>query len=278
MISKYTDLYPLMQPDLPGIPEPLLLQHLQQAGREFCQSSEAWRERLDYNIVDAVDADDTAYDAAIALGQSAAAAEIAGNAAYNAALQYTLKPSYDVDIVRPWKVWDTGDDDDNPLDPGMYDFDAGSCILTLNYTPPAYSPVAETWATGHAYTAGEYVISSSLRYLCAIAHTAAALFATDLAAYRWKLMPNDLLIDAVLIPRLYTVELAGWFMEKWAEAIVAKAKVDLMAMKDKSWSSPERVPYFNGEYVKFLNRALRENLAENKNQGLSMETRPWARG
>jgi hypothetical protein len=274
MISRYEDLYPLMQVELPGIDDPLLLQYLQFTGREFCRRTEAWREKLTYNIVDVDDAGDTAYDAAIALGMSVAAATIAEEAAEDSAKEYTLKPHYDAEVIRPWKVWDTGDENDPPLDPSAYDFTPSSQVLTLNYTPQSYSPVATTWATTTAYAAGDHVIYSSLRYICAIAHTSGT-WATDLAAYYWKQEPNDLIIRAVLLPRLFCCELAGWFMEKWAEAIINGTKAELMRMENKSWSQPKRAFECQIEYQRFVNMALRERSVEDKSQGMTFKTPSW---
>lgn len=42
------------------------------------------------------------------------------------------------------------------------------------------------WATGTAYAVGDKVTDSSESYVCLVAHTAAALFATDLAAANWR--------------------------------------------------------------------------------------------
>jgi hypothetical protein len=274
MISRYEDLYPLLKPDLPGITDPMLLQSLQATGREFCRFTELWYEDIDYNIVDSEEAYDDAYAAAIALGYSAAASKIAGDAAEDSALQYSLEPHYDAEIIRPKYVWIDGTTNDVPVDPELYEFDVGSQKLTFYSCPRFYSPTAEAWVTATAYALGDYVTSSSLRYLCSIAHTSGT-FATDLAAYKWKLMPNDLIVRAILIPRMFCCELAGWFMEKWGEAIVAGTKVHLMAMKNKSWSSPERVPYFQTEYSNYINMALRERNVNGMSIGMSFSTPQW---
>lgn len=51
-INKLTDLYPLMEPELPGCPQPLILQALRKKVRQFCQDTDAWREQLkDINLV-----------------------------------------------------------------------------------------------------------------------------------------------------------------------------------------------------------------------------------
>jgi hypothetical protein len=42
-----------------------------------------------------------------------------------------------------------------------------------------------SWVTGTVYTTDQYAWSSSILYKCSIAHTASALFATDLAAVKW---------------------------------------------------------------------------------------------
>jgi len=272
MSVKYSDLFPLCAPDLPGITNPLLLQHLQHAGRDFCRQTEAWIERLTMPLVNAADAYDDAYDTAITAGKTISAATLLGDVAHDDALEYTLAPNYDAEIIRPDNVWDTGDDDDAPLDVSKYDFDPGTFKLTLNYVPTA--PTAAAWVTATAYTTGTKVTTAGHIYECGIAHTSGT-FATDLAAGDWTLYPDELIVKAILLPRLLTVELAAWFMERWAEAIVAKAKVDLMVMQNKSWSSPERVAYFKDEYIRFKNMARRDRWVQDKSAGVVFATRPW---
>ncbi len=45
-ITAYADLYPLIVPELPGCPEPVILQALKKTFRKFCQDTDAWREQL----------------------------------------------------------------------------------------------------------------------------------------------------------------------------------------------------------------------------------------
>lgn len=52
-ITSYAALYPLMAPELPGCPEPLMLQALKRAARKFCQDADAWRVQL--NPIDLVE-------------------------------------------------------------------------------------------------------------------------------------------------------------------------------------------------------------------------------
>lgn len=276
MISRYSDLLPLMRVDLPDCPDVLIIQNLQEAGRYFCRETEAWREKLTFNIVDANSAYTTAYDAAIALGMSAPAAVVRGNNARLAARDYSLKSHYDAETIRPWKVWETGDESQPEVDPARYRFDPMTATLTFISNLQMYTPKATTWLTTTAYAAGDRVISNSLRYECSIAHTSGT-FATDLAAYRWQLLPNDLIVKAVLIPRVTCNELAAWFMDKWAEGIIAQAKVTLMSMKDKAWSSPERVPFFNTEYTRYKTLALRERRTEDKSIGGTFQTPAFVR-
>lgn len=276
MISRYSDLYTQLQVDLPGIETPYLLHMLQKAGREFCIRSEAWREKLTFNVVDADAAGDAAYDAAIALGQSTAAADEAYDIAYDAALEYTLEPHYDAEVIRPWKVWINGDEDETPYESRNYTFDPATSKLRMLSQVQTYSPTATAWATSTAYTAGKYVTSTTTnrRYLCAIDHTSGT-WATDLAANYWKVMHDDLIVKVVLVPRLNCIELAGWFMEKWAEAIVARCKVMCMVEPNKSWSRPDLVGYFQQEYDARIRVALREKLAEDKHTDILIETPPW---
>lgn len=275
MTSNYSGLLVLMRVDLPHCDDPLLVQTLQQTGREFCRRTEIWLEKLTMNIVDAPAAYTTAYNAAIALGMSAAAAVESAKLAETAARDYVIKPHYDVEIPRLQKVWDTGDETDPVADPSRYQFFPSTNTLRWNANLTTYTPTATTWTALASYTAGDYVINSSLRYLCAITHTAGATFATDLAAYKWQLMPNDLIVKAVMIPRVTCNELAAWFMEKWAEGIIAGAKSKLMAQKNKNWSSPERVSFFEQEYNRYVCLALRERFTDNKATECTFSTPQW---
>jgi hypothetical protein len=228
------------------------------------------------NVVDGSAAYTTAYNLAIANGKSAEAAVLAGNTAKTAARDYIIKPDYEAEIARLWKVWTTGDINNPVADPASYHFTPSTNTLTFVGDLQTYTPSATTWTTLTSYTAGDYVISGSLRYLCSISHVA-DVFATDLAAYRWQLVDNDLIVKAVLIPRVNCNELAAWFMEKWAEGIIAGAKSRLMVMKNKNWSSPERVAYFDNEYTRYVNLAIRERFTEDTSAGCTFTTPSFVR-
>lgn len=275
-IAALKDLIPLFKVDIPHCADVLILQNLQLAAREFCRRTEAWHDRLTFNIVDAKNAYDVAYAASIALGQSSAVATIAGKNAEKAAREYILGSNYDAEIIRPWKIWDTGDETQPVIDPRNYDFTPSTNKLYFHQNLVSYLPVATTWTTTTAYTAGNRVINNSLRYECAIAHTSGT-FATDLGNNLWILIPNDLIVQIVLMPRLTCNEVDSWFMDKWAEGIIALAKVLLMGMKNKNWSSPERVTYFQTVYEQYVSKALRERFTENKSAGMTFVSPTWTR-
>ena len=276
MINRIQDLHNNLLYDLPGMVEalPLLNAQITDACRDFCRESEAWREKLTFNILDSQNAYDVAYAAAVALGQSTAAAIIAGDNAKDAALKYVLRPHYDADVIRPWRVWSDHSPDTALVDESRFDFDVATATLRFRSQLRTYTPTATTWITTTPYAAGSYAISDSVRYLCAIAHTSGT-FATDLAAGRWIAMPNDLVVSVVLQPHSGTVELASWFMEKWSDAIVAKTKALCMSMKDKKWSSPERVSYFEEQYVHELSKAKRERFTEDLSTGMRFQVMPY---
>jgi len=272
MISTLEQLYPLLQVDLPNIKTPLLQLTLQQVTRQWCRDTETWVDRISMPLINAIGAYNTAYNAAIAAGKSVSAAIILGKEAENNALVYDLMSNYNAEIIRPLAVWTTGNDTDTKLDITGYSFNPGTGALTLLSKPDA--DTVQAWVTLTAYIQGSKVSHGKHNYECSIAHSA-DVFATDLTAGKWVQLPDGLIVDLVIMPRLYTVEIAAHFMEKWAEAIVAKTKVDLMVMKDKDWSSPDRVPYFLTEYNKYLSLALRERFSENKSAGIRFLTRPW---
>lgn len=59
---------------------------------------------------------------------------------------------------------------------------AAAIAILASYNPRG------AWATGIAYAVRDVVTSGSIVYACTVAHTAAASFATDLAAGRWVIM------------------------------------------------------------------------------------------
>lgn len=274
MVSRFEDFLSLMRVDLPHADDALIIQHLRQVARKFCRESEAWKEKLTFNIVDSKNAYTVAYNTAIANGMSVTAAIVAGKNAQQAARSYTLLPHYEADVIRPWRVWTNGDETKPICDPQAYTFTPSTSVLAFNSDLQQYSPTATAWTTATSYTAGSYVVQDSLRYLCAITHTSGT-FATDLAAYKWQLMPNDLIVRAVLLPRMLCCELAAWFMEKWGEGIIAGARAELLVMKNKNWSSPERAGLFQAEYNRYLNLALRERFTEDKSTGATFSGPGW---
>lgn len=75
------------------------------------------------------------------------------------------------DCLRVFRVGDSGIENDWEVQ--------GQYLLTdVDSDAPA-------WAVGRVYAVGNAVTSGALTYRCAIAHTAGADFATDLAASRW---------------------------------------------------------------------------------------------
>lgn len=108
--TTFTGLLNLLLPEVPGCPNVLALQHLQQAARKFCEQSEAWREKLP--AIDLVAEDVT----------------------------YTLTPSYDCEIRRVLEVWirteeDVDNDNDGTLQKyDKYEFEPEGSVLTLDDT------------------------------------------------------------------------------------------------------------------------------------------------
>ena len=98
MLNRYTDLYPYLSPELPGCPDPVILQALQKAGRMFCLDTEAWWEQLKpVNLVD---------------GQ----------------VSYRISPSWEAEVkrIRDLRI-NTAEgiangDEGDPVNPALYDF------------------------------------------------------------------------------------------------------------------------------------------------------------
>lgn len=70
---------------------------------------------------------------------------------------------------------------------------------------------AATWVTGTAYVVGNHVQFGGVRYRCAVAHTAAAAFHTDLTAGNWVASTVETLVLARVgdIERVYPDDLLG---------------------------------------------------------------------
>jgi hypothetical protein len=108
--TTFTGLLNLLLPDVPGCPNVLAIQHLQQAARKFCEKTEAWRETLP--AIDLVAEDVT----------------------------YTLTPSYDCEIRRILEVWIRSEEDvDDGLDGTLqaydkYEYEPEGSVLTLDDT------------------------------------------------------------------------------------------------------------------------------------------------
>ena len=247
MIARYQELYSLCKIDLPMCPEPLLLQQLQMTGRDFCRFTESWRERLTMNLVD--DQED-----------------------------YVLSPNYDAEIIRPLGVWTNGDDTTaDPDDPSFYDFTPSNFTLSFVSAPSGYDSIAaDAWVTGTVYAVGDEVTNGNKTYECLTAHTANAYFAVDLASGQWEDITDDLIVKVVLLPRLFTTELAGWFMERWAEGIVSGAISALKSQTKKAWSDPDGAIAHSRKYDIFKALARRENFTENKQQDIRIKPQAWA--
>jgi hypothetical protein len=46
-------------------------------------------------------------------------------------------------------------------------------------------------------------------------------------------------------------------------------------MRNKGWSSPERVAYFLGEYKRITNLAMRENFVRDTQKSMTFTTPQW---
>lgn len=89
-------------------------------------------------------------------------------------------------------------------------------------------------------------------------------------------LTDGLLVKVVIIPELYCEEVEEAFLNRWGEGIVAGTKAKLMAEKNKVWSSPERVPFFQFEYDKVKAKAKIEITKKYKQREVSVQFRRWA--
>ena len=72
--------------------------------------------------------------------------------------------------------------------------------------------------------------------------------------------PADAAVDAIQVkvaakPSLDATGVEDWIFSKWRLALVAGCKAAMMAMKDKTWSAPDRVEFYQGLFERALEDA-----------------------
>lgn len=288
--TQYSDLYPLMRPELPGCDTPLILQKLQQAGVKFCEDTEAWLEDdLAPQIITNYQRDYT-----INHGKDATIRRIA-----RVNVNGIIRPpdAYELvtgTLLRFADAYTPNTLDDRMLQCGTASNAAvdgwigvtdGSVKIVVYET--TYSLTGMTFAACTSMADIAQVIQSALRaemqsnsvhvrwystYFAILVDTGTIDFliadttGTDIsgAGYMNGLTGGDavtvpyLKIDVVLVPFQTAMGLPTYVVDQWRTAIVGQAMFNLMTMSKLKWSNPARAPIYLLDYRTGLARARTE--------------------
>jgi len=307
-ITAYTDLYPLLYRELPGVDNPTLLTELQRAARQFCLDTEAWHEEL--NPIAAVD------------WQS----------------DYTLSHNYSASVHRIRDVWLNGahqDGDEYDLleedtlrwRGGHVPHDLSDRLLTCgsigtatlaNWTAISDASYTITMGGGtHSVTEvdlsgcadfdavaqalqaglrGEY--ESNVGYCRAIYSDAdkatvthfvfwlktsdigvltAGASGTDISGAGYlngltgsgSIAPH-ILVDAVFRPHIRVDTLPHWFLDRYAEALQAHTIWILAKQQKKAWTDATVATTWKDVYDERVSEAKMDNDVEFKSKPMEM--------
>jgi len=87
---------------------------------------------------------------------------------------------------------------------------------------------------------------------------------------------DTLAIEVVFMPLEICTDYPGWLLDKWAEAIVARALAILKAQPQKPWSDPAAVPALDREYLYLCGRAKATLASERKSGDFGMSVPAFA--
>jgi len=306
-VAAYSTLYPFLVPELPGCPTHLILQALQQVGRDFCRITEAWHEELDSQVITDYQQDyvlSHAYNAEIQRIR-----RIYVNASEQAVGDYSLEetdtlrfatsavPS-DLDnqvlvcaaagtsVIATWNAITDGSVkitvDDSVYSLEDLDFSSDADMDTVALTIQTALRDAIDSNTGFVRwhdkcTAGTehfaiWTDSGTVSYLTAGAS------GTDIsgASYMNGLtgagsLGGHLEADVVLRPHISTLEFPTWFLDRWGETIQAGALARLASQKKKPWSDAILADQHRFLWNSGITKALGEKSREYKSEALDFD-------
>jgi hypothetical protein len=278
VITAYTDLYPLMVPELPGCPENFILQSLKKTLRKFCQDSNAWREQLasinlkegvlDYALASKWDAEIKEI-IEVRIGSEivdlAGADVVTTTAAGGSSLSVHDIASDSGTIYSGDKFVLSGGDGT------LYTLSANATV-TSHAATITFTPVLSQIAT--AGTELSVVPPKDLGALInPIYYTyhaedtvrldvaqAAGILSLDSSLEPDEDLIRGLDVKVSLVPHINPDDdqVDYDFLTRWAEAIIGGAIYNLMTMKGRKWTDVGRSPLFLLDYNKGLSRARRE--------------------
>lgn len=277
-ITAYSDLYPMMVPELPGCPENFILQALKKTFRKFCQDSNAWREQLasinlkdgvlDYALASKWDAE---IKEIVEVRIGAEIVDLAGAdvVTTTAAGESSLAVH---DIASDSGTINSGDQfilagGDGTLYTLSADATVASHATTISFTPV----LSEEAAAGTELSVvppkdlGALVDKSLYSYAAEDTVRLDVAQACGTLTLDPSLEPDEDLIRGLdvkvsLVPHINSAndQIDYDFLTRWAEAVIGGAIFSLMTMKGRKWTDTGRAPLFMLDYNKGISRARRE--------------------
>jgi hypothetical protein len=296
--TSYSNLYPLMRPELPRCDTPVILQALQKAGRRFCEDTDAFQETLD--LIRVVD-----YKQDYTLSH-----------AYNAnihrlfwlKLNGTQIASCDIELWTDTKIrFRRNASPRDQVSMALFCGTAGVlavftavtngstgftiCGSTYQATGMNFSSctsmddVAQVVQTAirTALDSDEglveyndktlaftiYAESSEVSYLTAGTTGTDISGATLLNGLTGASATLGAYLQAKVsfLPWLTTDTLPDWFFERYSTAVLSKAMSDLLSMRGKPWSNKARANDYALDYMKELNRARKDEITQFTDSG-----------
>jgi len=290
VFTQYTDLYPLMAPELPGCPAPVMLQALQRAGVQFCEDSEAWLE----NDLEPQPIVDYQKDYTISHGKDASIRRI-----QCVNVNGVPRPPCEYELVTGNVLRFSNSATPNTLENRMLKCGASPLTTVAGWTAITDGSVGITvYQSTYALTALDFsgcttmaqvalVIQNALRvamssnsatvrwytdHFVVLADTGTADYltagtaGTDIsgAGHMNGLTGGDatlapwLKIDVILVPLQAATGMPTNLIEQWRSAIIGEAMFRLMTMEKVAWANGNRAALYKLDYRMGLSRAKNE--------------------
>ncbi|MFA5107766.1 MAG: hypothetical protein WC497_05595 [Patescibacteria group bacterium] len=289
VLTAYSDLYPLMTPELPGCPEPFILQALKKSLRKFCQDSDAWREQLasidlkdgilDYSLVSAVDAE-IRHVVEVRIG--AEIVDLAGaDVVTTAAIGATTFNVHGIASVTGTIA--SGDQFIISGNDGTLYTLSADAVITAHTATLVFTPALTAEATagdklavvpqkdlGTLISPDLYVYRAEATTRLGVAQARGTL-SLDASLEPTEDLVRGLDVKVSLVPHVNSDAVDLDFLTRWAEAVSGGALFSLMTMKGRKWTDAGRAALFLLDYNKGLSRARRETAEgyKTESEGLS---------
>lgn len=290
-IAAYSDLYPQMTPELPGCPEPAILQSLKKSLRKFCQDSNAWREQLasidlkegvlDYALASKWDAE---IKEIVEVRIGVEVVDLAGADVVTTAAIGALTFNVHGLASASGTLYSGAQFIISGSDGTLYELSADATV-TANAATLVFTPALTAEATAGDELAVippkalgalikpafyDYHAEDTVRLDVA---QAAGVLSLDASLTPAEDLDRGLDVKVSIVPHINSEddEIDYDFLTRWAESVIGGAIFSLMTMKGRKWTDTGRAPLFLMDFNKGLSRARREMVAGYKidNGGLS---------